>query len=66
MKARCPVCLREITVNERRELREHNRRRSRRGQEPERCPGSGDQPADQARLPVPGEHYDPGSPGIPY
>lgn len=66
MKARCPVCLREVAVSAQRELREHNRRPSRRGQEPERCPGSGGQPADQARLPVPGERYDPGSAEIPY
>ncbi len=50
-KATCPICLRRITVDEGRFLRTHNRRAStRKGQEPEVCPGSQTQPLDQGRL----------------
>lgn len=50
---KCAVCLREISVNDLRELLPHNRRKSyRKGQERDRCPGSGQQPLDQSRLPV--------------
>ena len=47
----CPICLRRITIDDARYLRGHNRKASyRKGQEPERCPGSGQQPLDQGRL----------------
>ena len=50
-KATCPVCLRRITVDQARYLRNHNKKASyRKGREPERCPGSGGQPLDQGRL----------------
>lgn len=52
-KYKCAVCLREISVNDMRELRKHNRRKAyRKGQEPDVCPGSGQQPLDQERLHV--------------
>lgn len=51
LKARCPVCLRAITMRDDRTLLAHNRRAGYRpGQEPDRCPGSGAQPVDQGRL----------------
>lgn len=66
MKATCPVCLRSITVGDGRRLREHNRRRTRRGVEPERCHGSGGQPADQTTIGDDAGAYDPGGAPIPY
>jgi hypothetical protein len=66
VKATCPVCLRQVSVSERRELRPHNRRKTRRGHEPDPCPGSGRQPLDQAMLNVEPGRYDPATGEIPY
>jgi hypothetical protein len=60
MKARCAICLRMISMvgEPTRTLREHNRRaKVRPGQEPERCPGSGQQPVDQTRIDVGGWYF---------
>jgi len=53
IKAVCPVCMRAITMADDRTLLRHNRRASyRKGQMPDRCPGSGQHPVDQSRLDV--------------
>jgi hypothetical protein len=47
----CPVCGRDVSLNDDRSLRAHNQRAHRvRGLTPEPCPGSGRQPLDQGRL----------------
>lgn len=47
----CPICLKYFTLVESRALREHKYgRKTRDGNERERCPGSGQQPLDQSRL----------------
>jgi len=52
VKGTCPICLRAVSLRDDRSLLAHNRRRTRKGQEPEPCPGSGHQPLDQSRLDV--------------
>jgi hypothetical protein len=65
-RATCPICLRLITVTERRELRGHNRKASyRKGQEPERCPGSGRQPFVQTMMDVDAESFGDWVRGLP-